>query len=335
MTDQTTFAADLQRKIDMKTKPLGALGRIEEVAAQIATIQRSLTPKMNSCQLTIFAGDHGIAETGVSAFPQEVTRQMVLNFLGQGAAANVFAKSVGASLRVVDAGVAGEPFNEPDLINARVGAGTANFLTEPAMTEAQLNDAMSKGETLGADGNWDAVAFGEMGIANTSSASMIAHKITGVGLDVLTGRGTGLDDAGLSAKEQTLREAADRTGALNARETLREYGGFEIAMMTGAIIGAAKAGRVIIVDGFIATSAALVAAELEPTTRTAMIFAHKSEEQGHIAMLAALNAAPLLDLNLRLGEGTGALLVWPLLQAATAMLNNMASFEVAGVSGPS
>ena len=335
MTDQTTFAADLQRKIDMKTKPLGALGRIEEVAAQIATIQRSLTPKMNSCQLTIFAGDHGIAETGVSAFPQEVTRQMVLNFLGQGAAANVFAKSVGASLRVVDAGVAGEPFNEPDLINARVGAGTANFLTEPAMTEAQLNDAMSKGETLGADGNWDAVAFGEMGIANTSSASMIAHKITGVGLDVLTGRGTGLDDAGLSAKEQTLREAADRTGALNARETLREYGGFEIAMMTGAIIGAAKAGRVVIVDGFIATSAALVAAELEPTTRTAMIFAHKSEEQGHIAMLAALNAAPLLDLNLRLGEGTGALLVWPLLQAATAMLNNMASFEVAGVSGPS
>ena len=335
MTDQTTFAADLQRKIDMKTKPLGALGRIEEVAAQIATIQRSLTPKMNSCQLTIFAGDHGIAETGVSAFPQEVTRQMVLNFLGQGAAANVFAKSVGASLRVVDAGVAGEPFNEPDLINARVGAGTANFLTEPAMTEAQLNDAMSKGETLGADGNWDAVAFGEMGIANTSSASMIAHKITGVGLDVLTGRGTGLDDAGLSAKEQTLREAADRTGALNARETLREYGGFEIAMMTGAIIGAAKAGRVIIVDGFIATSAALVAAELEPTTRTAMIFAHKSEEQGHIAMLAALNAAPLLDLNLRLGEGTGALLVWPLLQAATAMLNNMASFEDAGVSGPS
>ena len=335
MTDQTTFAADLQRKIDMKTKPLGALGRIEEVAAQIATIQRSLTPKMNSCQLTIFAGDHGIAETGVSAFPQEVTRQMVLNFLGQGAAANVFAKSVGASLRVVDAGVAGEPFNEPDLIDARVGAGTANFLTEPAMTEAQLNDAMSKGETLGADGNWDAVAFGEMGIANTSSASMIAHKITGVGLDVLTGRGTGLDDAGLSAKEQTLREAADRTGALNARETLREYGGFEIAMMTGAIIGAAKAGRVIIVDGFIATSAALVAAELEPTTRTAMIFAHKSEEQGHIAMLAALNAAPLLDLNLRLGEGTGALLVWPLLQAATAMLNNMASFEVAGVSGPS
>ena len=335
MTDQTTFAADLQRKIDMKTKPLGALGRIEEVAAQIATIQRSLTPKMNSCQLTIFAGDHGIAETGVSAFPQEVTRQMVLNFLGQGAAANVFAKSVGASLRVVDAGVAGEPFNEPDLINARVGAGTANFLTEPAMTEAQLNDAMSKGETLGADGNWDAVAFGEMGIANTSSASMIAHKITGVGLDVLTGRGTGLDDAGLSAKEQTLREAADRTGALNARETLREYGGFEIAMMTGAIIGAAKAGRVIIVDGFIATSAALVAAELEPTTRTAMIFAHKSEEQGHIAMLAALNAAPLLDLNLRLGEGTGALLVWPLLQAATAMLNNMASFEDAGISGPS
>ena len=334
MTDQTTFAANLQRKIDMKTKPLGALGRIEEVAAQIATIQHSLNPRMESCQLTIFAGDHGIASAGVSAFPQEVTRQMVLNFLGQGAAANVFAKSVGASLRVVDAGVAGEPFNEPNLIDARVGAGTANFLTEPAMPEDQLTDALAKGEALGADGSWDAVAFGEMGIANTSAASMIAHKITGVGLDLLTGRGTGLDDAGLSAKEQTLLQAAARTGSLGARDTLREYGGFEIAMMTGAMIGAAKAGRVVIVDGFIATSAALVAAELEPSARKAMIFAHKSEEQGHIAMLAALQAAPLLDLNLRLGEGTGALLAWPLLQAAAAMLNDMASFEDAGVSGP-
>lgn len=334
MTDQTTFATDLQRKIDMKTKPLGALGRIEEIAATIAVIQRSLTPRMEHCQLTIFAGDHGIAASGVSAFPQEVTRQMVLNFLGEGAAANVFAKSVGASLRVVDAGVTGEPFDQPGLIDARVGAGTANFLAGPAMSDAELTQALERGETLGADGDWDAVAFGEMGIANTSSATMIAHKITGVGLDVLTGRGTGLDDAGLSAKEQILRQAADRTGALDARETLREYGGFEIAMMAGAMIGAARAGRVVLVDGFIASAAALAATHIDETSRNAMIFAHKSEEQGHVAILAALNAAPLLDLNLRLGEGTGALLAWPLLRAAAAMLNDMASFDDAGVSGP-
>ena len=334
MTNQTTFEADLQRKIDMKTKPLGALGRIETLAAQIARVQGTLMPKMQTCQLTIFAADHGIAESRVSAFPQEVTRQMVLNFLGEGAAANIFARSNGIDLRVVDAGVKGPPFKEPALLDKRIAPGTLNFLNGPAMTQTQADEALQKGRELGRDGDWDAVAFGEMGIANTSSATMLAHKTLGVELDVLTGRGTGLDDAGLSAKRSVLQQAAKRTGHLDAIDALVEYGGFEIAMMVGAMQGAAAANRVILVDGFIATSAALIASKMEPTIRQAMVFAHKSQEKGHAAILNALDADPLLDLDLRLGEGTGALLAWPLLKAAAAMLTDMASFEDAGISGP-
>ncbi|SMX22579.1 nicotinate-nucleotide--dimethylbenzimidazole phosphoribosyltransferase [Boseongicola aestuarii] len=334
MTDKTTFDADLQRKIDMKTKPHGALGRIETLAAQIARVKGSLMPKMQTCQLTIFAADHGIADAGVSAFPQEVTRQMVLNFLGKGAAANVFAGSVGVDLRVVDAGVKGAPFDQPTLLDRRIAPGTSNFLHAPAMTETQADEALQKGRELGRDGTWDAVAFGEMGIANTSSATLLAHKTIGVDLDVLTGRGTGLDDAGLSAKHAVLQQAAKRTGQLNAKETLMEYGGFEIAMMAGAMQGAAAAKRVVLVDGFIATSAALIAAKLEPDCRQAIVFAHKSQERGHAVILDAMGGEPLLDLDLRLGEGTGALLAWPLVQAAARMLTDMASFEDAGVSGP-
>jgi len=334
VTNQTTFDIDLQRKIDMKTKPLGALGRMETLAAQIARVQGSLMPKMETCQLTIFAADHGIADAGVSAFPQEVTRQMVLNFLGKGAAANVFARSVEVDLRVVDAGVKGPSFDEPTLLNRRIAPGTLNFLNTPAMTQAQADEALQRGRELGRDGDWDAVAFGEMGIANTSSATMLAHKTIGVELDVLTGRGTGLDDAGLSAKRAVLQKAAERTGDLNASDALVEYGGFEIAMMVGAMQGAAAAKRIVLVDGFIATSAALMASMMEPDARQAMVFAHKSQEQGHASILNALDAAPLLDLDLRLGEGTGALLAWPLLKAAAAMLSDMASFEDAGISGP-
>ncbi|TCP40788.1 nicotinate-nucleotide--dimethylbenzimidazole phosphoribosyltransferase [Rhodovulum marinum] len=334
MTAPDRFASALQRKIDFKTKPLGALGRIETLAAQIAMLQGSLTPRMKTCQLTIFAADHGIAAEGVSAFPQEVTRQMVLNFLGGGAAASVFARSVGAALRVVDAGVAGAPFGAEGLIERRIGAGTANFLTGAAMTEAQCQAALAAGRELGADGDWDAVAFGEMGIANTAAAAALGHKLTGVGLDVLTGRGTGLDDAQLVHKRTVLERAAARTGDLAPAQSLAEYGGFEIAMMAGAMQGAAAARRIVIVDGFIATAAALAAVRLAPETRGAMVFAHRSEEQGHRVLLEALSAEPLLALNLRLGEGTGALLAWPLLKAAADMLNEMASFEDAGVTGP-
>ncbi|HVH01412.1 MAG TPA: nicotinate-nucleotide--dimethylbenzimidazole phosphoribosyltransferase [Amaricoccus sp.] len=330
-----TFAEALRRKIDGKTKPVGALGRIEALAAQVARVQGRLAPRMARCRLTIFAADHGIAAEGVSAYPQAVTRQMVLNFLDGNAAANVFARSVGAELRVVDAGVAGEPIADPRLVARRIGPGTRNALREPAMTAAERHRALAEGRALGSDGSFDAVAFGEMGIANTSAATLVAHKLAGLPLALLTGRGTGLDDAGLARKEAVLATAARRTAPrLDAGTALAEYGGFEIAMMAGAMLGAAEARRIVIVDGFIAAAAALVAVALDAQAAGALVFAHRSAEHGHAALLAHLGAEPLLDLGMRLGEGTGALLAWPLVRAAAAMLTEMSSFDSAGVSGP-
>ena len=323
--------------IDAKTKPPGSLGRVEALAARIARVQGTVTPRLRRCRLTLFAGDHGVASEGVSAYPQAVTRQMVANFLAGGAAANVFARANGAEIAVVDAGVAGDPLDAPGLVSRRIAPGTRNFAVEPAMTREQYEEALRVGIKLAADLGPapDAVAFGEMGIANTSSATLIAHKLTGAPLDALTGRGTGLDDDGLARKLQVLARAADRTAdRLPPDEALREYGGFEIVMMAGAMIGAARARAVVIVDGFIASAAALAADALAPTLRDYLVFAHRSAEPGHEVVLDALGASPLLDLGMRLGEGTGALLAWPILRAAAAMLSDMASFESAGVSGP-
>lgn len=329
----TDFATALQTKIDTKTKPLGALGRIEEIAAQIATLQGRLDPRMQRCQLTIFAADHGIAAEGVSAFPPEVTRQMVLNFAGGGAAANVFARANDVDLQVVNAGVKGGAFDMQGVLDLPIGEGTGSYLSGPAMTSEQCDKALEEGTRLGAAGEFDAMAFGEMGIGNTSSATMIAHRILNLPVVDLVGRGTGVDDDGLTRKQQVLEQASARCPEqLGPKAVLQEFGGFEIAMMTGAMIGAAKAGRVVLVDGFIASSAALLAARIAPESRKAMVFAHHSAEGGHGAILAALEAQPLLHLGLRLGEGTGALLAWPLVKAAVAMLNEMASFAEAGVS---
>ncbi len=354
----------IRRAIDAKTKPPGSLGRVEALAARIARIQGTLTPRLRRCRLTLFAGDHGVASEGVSAYPQAVTRQMVANFLAGGGAANVFARANGVDLAVVDAGVAGDPLDAPGLVSRRIAPGTRNFAVEPAMTREQYDAALRAGVKLGAGaglgrstgteaeakakggaeagagaagaaGAADAAAFGEMGIANTSSATLITHKLTGASLDALTGRGTGLDDDGLAHKRRVLARAAARTPErLDPGAALREYGGFEIVMMAGAMIGAARAGAVVIVDGFIASAAALAADGLAPALREYLVFAHRSAEPGHGAVLDALGASPLLDLGLRLGEGTGALLAWPVLRCAAAMLADMASFESAGVSGP-
>ena len=325
----------IQRAIDTKTKPLGALGVLEALAAQVARIQNTLTPWLQSCRLTLFAGDHGIAEEGVSAYPQAVTRQMVANFLAGGAAANVLARTNGVDLQVVDAGVAGDPVEAPGLVSRRIAAGTRNFAASPAMTAGQRDSALSAGEALGAAVAADAAAFGEMGIGNTSSATLVAHKLTGAGLEDLVGRGAGLDDAGLARKHEILERAARRTAPrLDPADALREYGGFEMVMMAGAMAGTARTGAVVLVDGFIAGVAALAAVGMAPALRDYLVFAHRSAEHGHGAVLAALDARPLLDLDMRLGEGTGALLAWPVLQCAAAMLSEMASFESAGVSGP-
>jgi nicotinate-nucleotide--dimethylbenzimidazole phosphoribosyltransferase len=327
----------LQQKINLKTKPQGALGRLEDVALQIGLIQNTLSPQLNKPTMLVFAGDHGIATSGVSPYPQAVTAQMVLNFLNGGAAINVFARQNGFVLGVVDAGVNHQFEAHPSLINAKIGLGTANFLDAPAMTKAQCEQALTQGAALAKqeiDAGCNVLGFGEMGIANTSSASCLMSVLCRLPIEQCVGRGTGLDDAGLAHKTAILREAIEYH-ALNGHDVMQvltAFGGFEIAMMVGAMLGAAQQKSVLLIDGFIATTALLVASKLQPNILQYCVFAHCSDETGHRQLLDYLDAKPLLDLSLRLGEGTGAALVLPLLQAAVNFLNEMASFESAGVS---
>ena len=339
----TAILPALTRKIDRKTKPLHSLGRVEALALQAGLVQQSLTPQLNKPAMLVFAGDHGAAKAGISAYPQEVTWQMVSNFLAGGAAINAFCKTVGLSLFVVDAGVAHDfstlPPN-PNFISAKVAPGTASYLQQPAMQQDEMALAINRGAELArkfASEGCKVLGFGEMGIGNTASASLITHSLTGATLADCVGRGTGLDDAGLARKRELLIQAASRAGLpageaepLNA---LAEFGGFEIAMMVGAMLAGAEAGMLLLIDGFIVSAAALVAARLYPAFTLYCIFCHQSVEPGHRAVLAAMQAKPLLDLDLRLGEGSGAALAYPLLAAAVAFLNDMASFDDGEVSG--
>ncbi|MEM6639848.1 MAG: nicotinate-nucleotide--dimethylbenzimidazole phosphoribosyltransferase, partial [Pseudomonadota bacterium] len=258
--DRRDLERRIQAAIDSKTKPVGSLGRIEALAMQICLLQGTDQPDVSSCELTLFAADHGMAAAGVSAYPSSVTRQMVENFLAGGAAANAFADAVGVAIRVVDAGVAGEPVDHPDLISHRIRAGTRNAIEEPAMTDGELEQALSAGNAIGAGSAHPVVAFGDMGIGNTAAASLVAAKLTGGDVRALTGRGTGLDDDGLERKRALLARAAGRTPAtLAGHDALREYAGFEMVMIAGAMIGAAQASRLVLVDGFICSAAALAA----------------------------------------------------------------------------
>lgn len=332
-----SLEAALRRKIDNKTKPLGALGRLEDLALQVGLVQRSLQPTLARPHIVVLAGDHGAAKAGISAYPQDVTWQMVENFLAGGAAINVFARANGIGLTVVDAGVNHEFGSRPKLVDAKIAPGTANYLEGPAMTVAQRDAALAKGaEIVGklvADG-CDAIGFGEMGIGNTAAASLITHCLTDASLADCVGRGTGLDDAGLARKRELLALALThhRGAQDDALGVLAQFGGFEIAMMVGGMLAAAQAGRIVLVDGFICGAAALVAARVAPAFRDYAVFCHASAEPGHKAQMAALQARPLVDLGMRLGEGTGAAVAWPLLRAACAFVNEMASFESAGVS---
>lgn len=332
-----SLEAALRRKIDNKTKPLGALGRLEDLALQVGLVQRSLEPSLAKPHIVVLAGDHGAAKAGISAYPQDVTWQMVENFLAGGAAINVFARANGIGLTVVDAGVNHEFGSRPNLVDAKIAPGTANYLEGPAMSAAQRDAALAKGaEIVGrlvADGV-DVVGFGEMGIGNTAAASLITHCLSGASLVDCVGRGTGLDDAGLARKRELLGQALARyTGARDdALAVLAQFGGFEIATMAGGMLAAARAGRIVLVDGFICGAAALVAARVAPAFLDYAVFCHASAEPGHKAQMAALGAKPLVDLGMRLGEGTGAAVAWPLLRAACAFVNEMASFESAGVS---
>ncbi len=332
-TANLPLEAKLRHKIDHKTKPLGALGRLESLALQLGLIQRSETITLREPQMVVFAADHGIAAEGVSAFPQAVTVQMVGNMLAGGAAINVFARQHGFALQVVDAGVAADLPAHPQLLQHKIAHGTRNIRQEPAMTPTQAQAALRAGMDIVKNLPGNIVAFGEMGIANTSAAALLFARLAGVSIDDATGRGTGLDDAQLAHKRQVLAAALERhAGATQPLDVLAALGGFEIAMMAGAMLQAAGERRVVLVDGFIAGAAALVARALSPSVQDYMVFCHQGDEHGHRLLLAHLKAQPLLALDLRLGEGTGALLAWPLVQSAANFLNEMASFESAGVS---
>lgn len=333
------LAAALQDKIDRKTKPLGALGQLETIARKVGLIQQRLDPEFDQPHLLVFAGDHGAAKAGVSAYPQEVTWQMVENFLDGGAAINVFARHNGIFLAIIDAGVAHDFGKRNRLIHAKVAPGTANYIEQPAMTMDQCARAIERGAEISrnlAANNCNLVGFGEMGIGNTASAALLTHCLTGAPLVDCIGRGAGLDDAGLARKRALLERALTRYrgtgGNDDPLQVLAEFGGFEIAMMVGAMLAAAEARMTLLIDGFIVGSAALIAARMAPALLDYCIFCHRSAEPGHAAQLRALGVEPLLDLGLRLGEGTGAALAWPLVRAAAGFLNEMASFASAGVS---
>ncbi|MEO5660105.1 MAG: nicotinate-nucleotide--dimethylbenzimidazole phosphoribosyltransferase [Polaromonas sp.] len=334
-TADAALQARLRHKIDHKTKPLGALGLLEGLALQLGLIQRSEAPSLHEPQMVVFAADHGIAAEGVSAFPQAVTVQMVGNMLAGGAAINVFARQHGFALQVVDAGVAAELSAHPLLQPRKIALGTQNICLEAAMSRDQAHAALTAGMQVVQALPGNVVAFGEMGIANTSPAALLLARLTGLSIEDATGRGTGLDDQQLLHKQGVLTRALARhavTAPLDVVAELAALGGFEIAMMAGAMLQAASERRVVLVDGFIAGAAALVALALAPRVRDYLVFCHRSAEVGHRLLLSYLEAKPLLELDLRLGEGTGALLAWPLVQSAANFLNEMASFESAGVS---
>ena len=340
--DDSALAARLQARIDGKTKPLGALGRLEALALRLGLILGTETPELHAPQMLVCAADHGLAARGVSAYPSDVTWQMVENFLAGGAAVSVLARQHGLALTVADCGVAREvparaaAPGAPRLVHCRVAAGTQDASGGPAMSAEQCAQALRNGRDIvrGLPGN--VLLLGEMGIGNTSVASLLLARLAGVPLAECTGAGTGLDAAGIARKQAVLEQAlAANLGATGPLAALAALGGFEVATLAGAVLQAASERRVIVVDGFITSAAVLVAARLAPAVPERCVFSHRSGERGHARMLEELRAEPLLDLGLRLGEGSGAALAWPLLESACRVLREMASFASAGVAGPS
>ena len=327
------LAAALQHQIDRKTVPLGALGRLAALGKTLGLILGTPEPRLVQPQLLVLAADHGIAARGVSAYPSDVTWQMVGNFVAGGAAVSVLARQHGIAQTVVDCGVRRDFDAAPGLHTAKIAPGTADCSVGPAMSAAQCGQALANGIELvkGLPGN--ALLLGEMGIGNTSPAALLTARLGGIDVAEVTGAGTGLDAAGIARKTAVLREAlAANAGATAPLAVLAALGGFEIATMVGSVLQAASERRVVVVDGFIASAAVLVASKIAPHVLQRCVFAHRSDERGHARLLQLLGAEPLIDMGLRVGEGSGAALAWPLLVSACAILNEMASFESAGVS---
>jgi len=322
--------------IDQLTKPLGSLGRLESLAVELAAMTGESFPVITPPGVIVFAADHGVAVEGVSAYPQEVTVQMVANMANGGAGINVFARQIGALQRIVDVGVATEA-NVPGVIQRRIKAGTGNILREPAMSREEAERTIQAGIESAHDiieEGAKVLIIGEVGIANTTASSAILSALTGADPDEIVGRGTGLDDAGWARKKQVVREviALHRPASSQPLDVLTKVGGLEIGAMAGAILGAASKRVPVLLDGFIATVAALLAVRLCPNVADYLIAGHRSQEPGHAYVLNVLGKEPLLDLHLRLGEGTGAALAYPVLEAASRMVNEMATFASAGVS---
>ena len=325
-----------QHKLDLKTKPRRSLGRLEDLACQYAAISGSESPDLPKKALVVMGADHGVARRGVSAYPQEVTAQMLLNFAAGGAAINVLARHAGARVLVLDMGVL-EPVDAEGIESARLGSGTADFTREPAMTDAAVLAALTTGSQIArrlrAEGI-TVVGLGEMGIGNTTSASALTAALTGGAVEEVTGLGTGIDEAGRARKIQVIQEALalHQLDANDALRVLTCLGGFEIAGLAGLVLGAAAERMAVVLDGFIASVAALVAVRLVPEARGYLVPSHRSVEAGHRIVLRELGALPLFDFDMRLGEGSGAALAMTLLDAAVKVLLEMATFDTAGVT---
>ncbi|MEG1453814.1 nicotinate-nucleotide--dimethylbenzimidazole phosphoribosyltransferase [Brevundimonas sp.] len=320
----------IQAAVDGKAKPPRALGRIEELAVQLAVIQKKSLPSVRQPQLLVFAGDHGLTRSGVAAFPSGVTVSMVDTLLAGRASANAFARVVGARVSVIDAGVAADLSDRRGLIHAKIAMGTQDASKAPAMSTDQVISGLLAGADIATqaigDGA-DLICLGEMGIGNSSSAALVIHRLAPAPLEICVGPGAGHSPEGLAHKHMVLAKAAARTDAAEPLEVLTQFGGYEIAMMAGALLASAKAGVAVVVDGVICSAAALIALRLAPQALDYCIFAHASVEPGHRVIMEALEAKPLLDLDMRVGEGTGTLLAIPLLQAACALLSDVADLK--------
>lgn len=334
--DQSDFTTLLQEKIDSKTKPIGALGVLETLALQMGHVFETLNPKIKSPNIVVFAADHGIANHGVSAYPQDVTRQMVANFLEEGAAINVFCKQNDITLSIVDAGVNYDFPTNAKLINAKIAKGTQSFLHAPAMSETELQLCFEKGKSIVnaiAETGSNCIGFGEMGIGNTSTAAVLMSLLTGFPIEECVGKGTGVEDEKLIQKQNILKKAIENySGQTEMQQQLAYFGGFEIIQMAGGMLAAYDRKMLILVDGFICSVAYLIASKINPNIKRNAFFCHVSAEQAHQKLLNYLEAKPILNLDLRLGEGTGCAIALPILKSAEAFLNEMATFENAGVS---
>ncbi len=325
----------LQNKINNKTKPLGSLGMLEEIALQIGQIQNTLTPNLEKPTMLVFAADHGLTDEGISQYPKDVTWQMVMNFCSGGAAINVFCKQNGINLKVFDVGVDFDFSDDLPIVSAKIARGSRNMRNEPAMTKTECEKAIQQGRNFvkaEVSNGCNTIAFGEMGIGNTSASALIMHKFTGLSVEECTGKGAGLTNNGVEKKLAILKEIAGKYKTNSPKDILATFGGIEIATMVGAFLEAKNQNMVILVDGFIASAAALTANIFDDLVIDNCIFCHSSDEKGHKRMLEFMGVRPLLNLNMRLGEGSGAAIAFPIIKAAVTFLNEMASFEDAGVS---